>query len=254
MATPSTPTISYKRSFAITANRAIYWFSRKWMYIFSAVLVIYITLPILAPVFMSLGWSNLGIEIYNIYSYLCHQLPQRSIFLFGQKASYSLGEIQMVWQKTNDPSILRQFTGNSQLGWKMAWSDRMVSMYTSIPLIAWIWWPIRKRVKPLGILGFMILLLPMLIDGVSHMISDQAGIGLGFRDFNLWLVALTGNTFSPTFYAGDTLGSFNSSMRWITGILFGWAVVWFSFPYLDVYFEDKKLLIESKFQRAGIPL
>jgi uncharacterized membrane protein len=254
MATQSTPTILYKRSFAISANRAVYRFSRTWMLIFSSILVIYVILPILAPIFMQLGWSNLGIAIYQTYSYLCHQLPQRSYFLFGQKASYSLGEIQAVWQNTIDPLILKQFIGSSQFGWKMAWSDRMVSMYTSIPLIAWGWWPIRKKVKPLGLIGFLILLLPMVIDGVSHMVSDQAGIGQGFRNSNIWLASLTGNAFSPNFYIGDALGSFNSWMRLVSGLLFGLGVVWFGFPRFNDFINEKAELIEKKFKRAGIPL
>lgn len=254
MATQSHPIVSPQRSFAIAANKSVYWFSRQWMFIFSGILVLYVILPFAAPFFMQLGWSSLGISIYHLYSNLCHQLPQRSFFLFGQKATYSLSEIQAVWQNTTDASILKQFIGNSEFGWKMAWSDRMFSMYTSIPLIAWIWWPLRKRIKPLGIRGLIFLLLPMVIDGTSHMISDQAGIGQGFRDFNVWLATLTGNTFSPAFYAGDALGSFNSWMRLITGLLFGLAIVWFGFPHLSNYFNEKAELIEKKFQRAGIPL
>ena len=38
----------------------------------------------------------------------------------------SLEEIQSAWQKTDTPIILRQFIGDSQIGWKVAWSDRMV--------------------------------------------------------------------------------------------------------------------------------
>lgn len=35
-----------------------------------------------------------------------------------------------------------------------------------------------------------------------------------------------------TFYAGDALGSFNSIMRWMTGLSAGLGIVWFLFPYL----------------------
>jgi uncharacterized membrane protein len=254
MATQSHPTVSYTKSFAIAANKAVYWFSREWMFFFSGILVLYVILPFAAPLFMRLGWNKLGMDIYNVYSYLCHQLPQRSYFLFGQKASYTLGEIQSAWQNTIDPLILKQFIGNSGFGWKMAWSDRMFSMYTSIPVIAWIWWPLRKRITPLGIYEFIILLLPMVIDGASHTVSDQAGIGQGFRDSNGWLATITGNLLSPAFYAGDALGSFNSSMRLISGLSFGLAIVWFGFPYLDEFFNEKIKRIEKKFQRAGVPL
>jgi hypothetical protein len=92
----------------------------------------------------------------------------------------------------------------------------------------------------------------MLIDGGTHLISDLAGLGQGFRDTNLWLAALTGNSFPSTFYAGDALGSFNSWMRFITVLLFGLAVIWLVYPVIDRFFADYFLLIENKFRRAGL--
>ena len=41
---------------------------------------------------MHLGWSNLGKTIYNFYIPFCHQLPQCSWFLFGEKLTYTLAE------------------------------------------------------------------------------------------------------------------------------------------------------------------
>jgi len=64
------------------------------------------------------------------------------------------------------------------------------------------------------------------------MIRDLAGIGQGFRDTNAWLIVLTHNTLPATFYAGDALGSFNSIMRFITGMLAGFAIAWLVFPYI----------------------
>jgi hypothetical protein len=72
----------------------------------------------------------------------------------------------------------------------------------------------------------------MVIDGGSHAVSDLAGIGQGFRDSNLWLAALTHHALPPTFYAGDALGSFNSWMRFLTGLLAGSGIAWFVFPYM----------------------
>src|SRR4030042_6572594 len=102
--------------------------SGRWMLLISLLLGIYIGLPFLAPVFMHIGWSGPGRVIYFIYSWLCHQLPERSFFLFGPKFTYSLAEVQNAWQNTINPVVLRQFIGNSEMGWKVAWSDRMVSM------------------------------------------------------------------------------------------------------------------------------
>ncbi len=245
---------SNSRLWARRVSRWGYYFSRYWILSFSVLMGLYVGLPFMAPVFMTLGLEFPARAIYTIYSFLCHQLPQRSYFLFGSQFTYSLAEIQAVWQDTTSFGILRQFIGNPSMGWKVAWSDRMVSMYTSILIFSWIWYPLRRRLRGLGWQGLLILIIPMAVDGFTHMFSDFAGLGQGFRDSNAWLAALTNNSLPATFYAGDAWGSFNSIMRLITGILFGAGVVWFGYPYLDEFFEDIKLKIQEKFQRAGIRL
>jgi uncharacterized membrane protein len=167
---------------------------------------------------------------------------------------YSLNEIQVVWQDTTNPLILRQFIGTPEIGWKVAWSDRMVYMYTSILVFGGIWWLLRRKVKPLRWWGFIILLLPMAIDGTSHLISDFAGIGMGFRDSNAWLASLTNSAFSPEFYAGDAFGSFNSWMRLLTGVLFGLGIVWFGFSYLNKSFTDLAKFLGTKRDRSQMVL
>jgi uncharacterized membrane protein len=123
------------------------------------------------------------------------------------------------------------------MGWKVAWSDRMVSMYTSILFFGLLWGWLSEKLKPLPIWGFAILTLPMGLDGVTHFISDLAGFGEGFRYTNVWLAGLTNHVFPESFYVGATWGTFNSWMRLITGTLFGLGVVWFGFPYLDELFS-----------------
>ena len=205
----------------------------RWIILFGLVFGLYVGLPFLAPVFMRIGWKGAGSVIYFIYSFFCHQLPERSFFLFGSKFTYSLPEIQAAWQDTTDPIILRKFIGNPEMGWKVAWSDRMVSMFVSLWIFSLLWWPLRRRLPKLPVLGLVLFLLPITVDGATHFLSDLAGIGQGFRDTNLWLAALTHNTFRPEFYAGDAWGSFNSLMRLLTGLLFGLGVAWFLFPLLD---------------------
>ena len=243
------------RSGALAANRVLHWLSKHWLLVISLLLGLYIGLPWLAPLFMKLGtpWgAGAGNAIYSIYSTQCHQLPQRSFFLFGPKFMYGLAEIQAAWKVTDNPLILRQFIGSPEMGWKVAWSDRMVSMYAGLFFAGLLYWPLRKRLKPLPLWGFALLILPMAIDGGTHFISDLAGIGQGFRDSNAWLAALTRNAFPATFYAGDVLGSFNSWMRLITGILFSIGIVWLAYPYLESAFADLTREIEAKLSRAGL--
>ena len=247
-------TSARERSFAVIANRWVYWLCRHWLLVVSLMLGLYVGLPWLAPLFMKLGLTSAGNTIYLIYSTQCHQLPQRSLFLFGLKPMYSLAEIQTAWTVTDNPLILRQFVGNPAMGWKVAWSDRMVSMYTGLFFLGLLYWPLRRRLKPLSLWGFALLILPMVVDGGTHLISDLAGIGQGFRDSNAWLASLTNNAFPATFYAGDAFGSFNSWMRLITGALFGLGAVWLAYPYVESAFADAARQIEDKFQRAGLTL
>lgn len=227
-------------------DRILFFASRNWILVFAVIFGIFVFLPFFAPVFMFVGLEGLGKAIYTVYSFLCHQLPQRSYFLFGPKISYTIPEIQAAWKDTLDPMVLRQFTGNPQMGWKVAWSDRMVSMYVSTWFFGLIWWPLRKRLKPLPWWGLILFLLPMGIDGTSHLISDLYGIGQGFRANNLWLAELTGNVLPTTFYAGDAWGSFNAWMRLISGVFFGIGIVWFGFSYLEQAFDDTKRSLEER--------
>jgi uncharacterized membrane protein len=222
----------------ILMKRIVLGLSRHWLLFINLLIAIWVGLPWLAPVMMDLGWTSAAKVIYFLYSFQCHQLPERSYFLFGREAMYSLTEIQAAWQQTTNPLILRQFIGNPEMGWKVAWSDRMVSMYTSILLGGLLYGLVRKQMKPISLGTFALLLLPMVIDGGTHMISDLAGIGQGFRDTNVWLRNLTNNAFPITFYQGDALGSFNSWMRLITGVLFGISLVGFAFPYINEAFAD----------------
>jgi uncharacterized membrane protein len=142
--------------------------------------------------------------------------------------------------------VLRQFIGNQGMGWKVAWSDRMVSMFASLWLFGLLWVPVRRWLKPLPWWGLVLFLLPMAVDGISHFISDLYGIGQGFRDSNTWLAILTNNVFPPGFYTGDAWGSFNSLIRLLTGVLFGVGIVWFGFHYLDDAFSQQAQYLESK--------
>lgn len=222
-----TPTLTSKPKQSVFT-----WISSHWFGLFLLIYGAWVFTPWLAPVFMNLGWNDSGRAVYFIYSFFCHQLPERSFFFFGGKTMYSLKEIGTAWQNSANPFILRGFVGNATMGWKVAWSDRMVSFYTSVWFFAILWWPLRKKIKPISWLAFALFLLPITVDGITHAISDFAGIGLGFRDTNRWLAVLTNHSLPMSFYVGDALGSFNSWARFITGLLAGLAITWLAFPFI----------------------
>jgi uncharacterized membrane protein len=209
------------------------WLAQHWFMTFAVIYGLWVWLPWLAPLLMHIGWSEAGRAVYSIYSLFCHQLPERSFFLFGNMPMHSLAEIRATGQNSLNPFILRKFIGNEGLGWKVAWSDRMVSFYSSVWLFALVWWPFRRKVRPLPWWGMALLLAPIILDGATHAVSDLAGIGQGFRDTNQWLLTLTSHALGNSFYVGDALGSFNSWMRLITGMLAGLGIAWFGFPHLE---------------------
>ncbi len=219
-------------------QRAIHW--PDWLALIIVFLVIFNGLPFLAPIFMKLGWEGAAQVIYWTYSGLCHQMAQRSFFLFGPQGfqMYSLDQLPISVEGLSAAGqllALRRFIGNEAMGWKVAWSDRMVYMYITPLIVAVIYAFLRRRVqvKPLPLWGFFVLLLPMMIDGGTHWVSDLAGFGQGFRETNAWLAALTNQALPPAFYAGDELGSFNSLMRLLSGVAFGVAVGWLLYPNMD---------------------
>src|ERR1051326_7755886 len=210
----------------------------NWLNIFLVGYGVFVFLPFLAPVFMKWNVSGLGKIIYLLYSFVCHQLPERSLFFFGPKWMYSIGEIQAVWQGTQNLMLFRQFIGNPEMGWKVAWSDRMISMYGGIWLASLLWGMLRKYNPKISAWSFILLALPMMLAGFSHLMSDFSGLTEGFRYTNHWLAVLTWNQFPVSFYVGDALGSFNSWMRWLSGLLFGFGLVWWMFPYIRESLEQ----------------
>ncbi len=223
-------------------ERFDFWLSRHWLAVFNVVVGVFVVTPYLAPLFMRLGWLDLADRIYFLYVLIGHQLPQRSIFLFGPKLMYSLPEVAAFTQSA-DPLVLKQFIGNAEIGWKVAYSDRLMAWYGSFWIASLVYAVIRRRVKPLPLWGLVLLALPMFVDGLTHTISDvlvNQQFGAGFRDTNIWLAQLTNNMLPDTFYAGDALGSFNSLARWISGALFGVGLAWYLLPFAEGVFAYRR--------------
>lgn len=131
---------------------------------------------------------------------------------------------------------LREFIGNADLGWKVAQCNRSTFMYGAILLGAMVFGFLRQRriIQPLHLLPCAALMLPMIIDGTTHFISEiRGGMAGGFRSTNQWLADQTAHALPTSFYIGDTLGSFNLWARFISSLLFGLAVVWLVFPHLN---------------------
>lgn len=248
--------VSKQKQRARRLNRWAHKMGNNWLLIFNLFMGFLIVTPWLAPVFMHLGWEFPARAIHIFYQTLCHQYPQRSYFLFGPQTMYSLEEVALVWDNVSNPLVIRQFIGTPEMGWKVAWSDRMISMYGGIFLFGVIYAipAVRRWARPLPLWGLILLIAPMGVDGITHVISDLYGFGNGFRYDNAWLAELTNYAFSESFYVGTVIGSFNWWARLFTGLLFGLAVVWFCYPYVEDSFRISNRSIERKFEKAGIDL
>jgi hypothetical protein len=247
---------SVKRSAAIEGFVA--WLAEHWLAIVTALVALYAGLPWLAPVFMKLGWTGPAQAIYLIYSFMCHQLPQRSYFLFGPKLTYSLAEISAVWpwQTFTDTSTplsasLRQFIGTPEMGYKVAYAHRLTAIWTSVLAGSLLFGLLRRRrrpelvegpvegLRPLPFKGYLLLMLPMVVDGFTLMFGEGRFANrpyIDWRTTNAWFQPVAnwlGLQLSESFYTGTALGSLNWVLRTLTGGLFGLASVWFAYPYIE---------------------
>ncbi len=224
---------------------------KHWLAIFIIVYGAWVWAPLLAPWFMHNGWTGPADGVYFLYSFFCHQLPERSLFFYGPQTMYSLEQIRQVWS-TENQLVLRQFVGTPEMGWKMAWSDRMISTYGGIWVGAVIYALLGKRAPRIPFwLWIAVGIVPLALDGLTHFVNDivAGSSGQGFRDTNDWLRVLTFNAFPAEFYYGNMLGSFNSWARWITGFAFGITTVLALFPTIRAGLLDTQRDLEAQLAR-----
>lgn len=217
-------------NFVIAADRFIFWLSKHWLAVFNTLAFLYVGLPFLAPMLMQLGAEGAASVIYRIYGPLCHQLPQRSFFLFGPQLSYRLPELmELAGDKVSGPWA-NEFVGSPELGYKMAFCQRDAAIYGAIFLFGVIYGLLRRRwdVRPLSWWAYILMgLVPMGLDG-----------GYQFLSYAL-----------PLVFPGISLQPYETTplMRVITGTLFGWATVWLAYPYLQESMEDVRASLERRF-------
>lgn len=222
--------------FTRIAHQTADWLTAHWLLASLFLLGLWNLLPWLAPMFMHLGWELPARGIYTLYVLFCHQLPQRSWFLFGPQFTYTRDQILLAWTGSTTPVTpltMRAFIGTPAMGWKLAWSDRMISFYGGWWLAGLVYALVRRRWRGFSLTIAILLMLPLALDGGTHMLSDLGGLRESFRETNAWLATLTAHAFPPAFYAGDQWGSFNSLARLITGLLAAFGLIGFAFPYID---------------------
>lgn len=230
--TSPTAVTGWQRTIVLGLQRAIYWLAGYWHGLFLSAFVLFLTLGFLAPALMAEGQTRAATAVYRFLAPHNHQLPERSYFLFGPDtavASYELEELTAVGV---DPTTREQFTGNAQLGYKTALNHRMIAIFVGLIVGVFVWGASRGRLQ-LSLLAFLLFLLPLLVDGYSHLFSEQ---GSGFRQHNDWFMIQPAWA-TAVFYSGTAVGTLNWWLRTLTGFFFGLGLVWFTFPHFARYFQ-----------------
>src|SRR5258707_15789767 len=99
------------RTLARRMSYGLLWLLDHWVLVFLGFFGVFLLLPFLAPIFMHIGWTGPAELIYIVYSTQCHQMAQRSFFLFGPQPMYSVSQlpIQITHDEVANMLALRAF-------------------------------------------------------------------------------------------------------------------------------------------------
>ncbi len=160
---------------------------RHWLTVMNVLLFLFIVPIVLAPFLYSIGVTQLAGMIMAAYHVTCHQLPDRSLFVFG---------------------------------YEMAVCSRCFAIYAGFLAGGLAFYFLRNRLKPFHIFYYILLCVPMAIDGTAQLfgIPIPRGIGPGFE--LIW----------------TTLS--NNELRVITGAIFGLGSALFVLPYVQHIIES----------------
>ncbi|HBY95205.1 MAG: DUF2085 domain-containing protein [Ardenticatenaceae bacterium] len=251
-ANPHQPPLTGRtRDFVLMIQKLVYAFTRHWLFGLNAVVFLYLFGALVAPTLAAAHQNGAANVLYTAYGFTCHQLPERSYFLFAPGGGIHTYNEDLILRQGVDSDNRRAFRGDAEMGYKFAVSDRMVSMYGGT-LLAGLLYALLRRLRvpvpPLPFWGLVLLALPMGIDGFTHLIDDVTGIG--WRATNAWAVPIFGPQMAADFYTGTDWGSLNSLLRLVTGLLFGLGTVWFAYPLIGLGFEDIADQAERQLARA----
>jgi uncharacterized membrane protein len=220
------------------ADRFAFWTSRHYLSLFNLFVIIYLGLPLLAPVLMNYGYASQASLIYRVYGTVCHQLAYRSFFLFGEQSVYPRAAAgvkagltyEQVTGFTDDntpPDLLaaRQYVGAERIGYKIALCQRDFAIYAAILLFGLVFGLTGRRLPALPWLLWLLMgIVPIAVDGLSQLLSQPPFLFLPYRE-------------STPFY------------RTLTGGLFGFMTAWFGYPMVEETMRETRALMQRKLNR-----
>ena len=232
-----------KKGLAISsADRFGYWIAKHYMALINILLVMYVGIPTLAPIFMNLGWSTPAKVIYTIYKPLCHQLAYRSFFLFGNQIVYprelaQVPDLATYEEVTGNPAedvvSARLMIGDSFLGYKIALCERDIAIWGSLALFGIAFALFGRKWKSFPWWAWLIIgVIPMGMDGISQ------------------LPSLASNTI-----AWLPIRESTPLIRVISGVLFGVTTGWYVFPIMEETMQETRAFMAQKIrliQQRGV--
>lgn len=218
-----------------SSDRVSHFVASHYLKVINIILLLYFGLPFLAPVLMKVGLPGAARPIYGAYKLACHELAFRSWFLFGEQSVYPReaagldGYISYEAATGNNPADLltaRNFVGNDQLGYKVAFCQRDIAIYGAMLLFGIIFSLSKRKIKALPFLLWVLVgIMPIGLDGVSQLISQM---------------------FEYIPYREST-----PLLRTMTGVLFGFTTAWFGFPVLEESMQETRQNLSAKKARAA---
>ncbi|HUE75378.1 MAG TPA: DUF2085 domain-containing protein [Chloroflexota bacterium] len=124
-----------RREPPVWLQRTIQLIVDHWLLAFNAGVAVFATLPLLAPVLLATGFTQLANVIYAAYSLTCHQMASRAWHVMGHQ---------------------------------MAYCERNTAIYFAMFLagLAYARW---RHTQPLDLRLFLLFILPMAIDGFTQL-------------------------------------------------------------------------------------
>lgn len=242
-----------QRTHLLKRHKNAIFVSKHWWKMVTALLAIYVSLPIMAPVLMQAGATAPANALYTMYSPMCHQFAFRSTFLFGEETVYpreaaqtdgptfeeyvaDSEEFQEIFVRRQrnaglegyefNPTDLenwteqlqfsaREFTGDERMGYKIALCQRDIMIYLTMTLAGLLFGVFRHRLRPAPFALYLLLgIAPIGLDGFSQL--------FGYPPFD-----------SIPIFDGWEVRETKPFFRYLTGSLFGFMNVWLAYPYIE---------------------
>jgi len=204
-----------------TIHRLILAFTRHWLALVNGAMGLVLGLAFLAPWLMLHGMSGAGQLLYLVYRPLCHQLPERSFFLGGPRAAYTLAELN-AHLGYEAPA---RWLGDEELGFKVAFCQRDTAIYAG--------W---------------------LVGGLAYGLVRSWGSLMNRPHKGVpWQLMVTLAAPMAVDGFGQLLGAWESTwwMRVVTGVLFAVGTVGFAYPFIDRAMKEAEGVALSSLEESN---